>query len=70
MKKCTIDLWVQRQKNKPRLVGVNEQMKPFPQGVSVAGSYVYLKGNIETCKRIHRETLECLKLITPKLKGL
>jgi hypothetical protein len=59
----------QRQNARRKMIfGVNEHCKPFGPGVSYAGVYIHLGGNIETSKRIHKETLECLRLMPkPKL---
>jgi hypothetical protein len=64
-----MDLWIRRQNKRSRMVfGVLEQAVPFPRGVSIAGVYVYINGNIETCKQIHRENLKVLRLMkTPRL---
>ncbi len=70
-KRDSIDVWVHRQKNKPRLQGVHERIMPHDPGVSVAGSYLQGYGsNVETCKRLHREKLrELISMPKPKLGG-
>lgn len=67
-----MDKFIMRQNARRKMIfGVNEHCKPWGPGVSYAGVYVHIKGNVETSKRIHRETLECLKLMSkPDLRGI
>ncbi len=68
----SLDKFIMRQNVRSKMIfGVNEHIKPFGLGVSKAGVYIHIKGNVETSKRMHRETLECLRLMpNPKLKGI
>lgn len=70
----SLDKFIMRQNARHKMIfGINKQVQPlsFGLGVSEAGVYIHIQGNVETCKRLHRETLECLRLMpNPKLKGI
>jgi hypothetical protein len=64
-----VDKFVRRYGTKPRIYGVHQALFPrAAPGESVAGWYVREKGNLETCKEIHREELKCLRLMRARIK--
>lgn len=64
----SIDKFINRQKNKPRIYGVHQAMLPAYPGASTPGWYVRNKGNLETAKYIHREELKCILILKDRIK--
>jgi hypothetical protein len=64
----SIDKFVHRQGSKPRIYGVHEALFKSEPGVSNPGFYIRQGMNIETVKRIHREELECLRILAGRIK--
>lgn len=60
----SIDKFVHRQLNKPKIKGVHTAIMPRDQGTSIAGSYHGKYGsNQQTSKRIHSEVYRDLVLM-------
>lgn len=43
--------------------GVHTALFPHMPGCSIAGYYVFSGGNVETCKRIHRDRLDEIRAL-------
>jgi len=68
--KDSIDLWVERQLNKPRIRGVHTKVMPMYPGISDAGAYFQGFGgrNSDIPKQIHTRVLNEMRQMTkPKL---
>lgn len=64
----SIDKFVTRQMTKPRIYGVHLPLFKTAPGESTPGWYVRNNGNLETAKRIHRDELECIRILAKRIK--